>query len=273
MIAITPSLAAAFWLAAAGPVVAGEPASPPVPAAAANLKGCTQAEKDVLEAARKSASGRVGDVWLFKYAPASTPRPDDRLEAFTRYGKLFFGDDVFTPDAKGQSYDIEGAVWSMNHWLMPGMFNPECLPTMDAVKKYKPKSKAEESEVAEIARKVGRCGHKELPYPAFVERERGGKKKVYICDYFFHMVPEEQVRTLVHEASHQAGVREDLGETYCGGGINIRGHSDHPTMLGSYDCTHPCPGPGVNVAENWSAFMFCTWLTGDNAKSIGAKPD
>lgn len=68
---------------------------------------------------------------------------------------------------------------------------------------------------------------------------RGLRPPVVLCPAFFSSSPEEQIRTMVHEAAHIVGIGEPMGESYCG----------------VFDCQTSCGG--FYVADSWSHFVHC----------------
>lgn len=63
---------------------------------------------------------------------------------------------------------------------------------------------------------------------------------VHLCPSFFRSGPEQQVRTLVHEAAHLARIGEVEGESYCM----------------TFDCESAC-GAGFDAADSWSHYVHC----------------
>lgn len=77
------------------------------------------------------------------------------------------------------------------------------------------------------------CGNRE----AYV---RGLRPPIVLCPKFFRSSPEQQARTMVHEAAHLAGIGSaTLGESYCA----------------FYDCATSCGG--FNSADSWSHLVHC----------------
>lgn len=69
---------------------------------------------------------------------------------------------------------------------------------------------------------------------------RDNRVPVYLCPSFFSASSEQQIRTMIHEAAHLAGIGEaSAGESYCG----------------IYDCETSCGG--FNVADSWAHFVNC----------------
>ena len=68
----------------------------------------------------------------------------------------------------------------------------------------------------------------------------GSRPPVHLCPSFFASGPEQQVRTLVHEAAHLARIGEAEGESYCM----------------TFDCEAGC-GPGFEAADSWSHYVHC----------------
>jgi hypothetical protein len=74
---------------------------------------------------------------------------------------------------------------------------------------------------------------------------------ISLCPKFFKNTAEEQVKTMVHESAHLAGIRV-AGEQYCNMG---------------FSCGEPCPGTSpyyYSHADNWAQFVHCAG---------GRKPD
>jgi hypothetical protein len=68
----------------------------------------------------------------------------------------------------------------------------------------------------------------------------GNRPPVHLCPAFFRSSREQQVRTLVHEAAHLAGIGEVEGESYCV----------------VFDCQGRC-GSGFEAADSWSHYVHC----------------
>ena len=68
----------------------------------------------------------------------------------------------------------------------------------------------------------------------------GNRLPIHLCTRFFKSTPEEQVRTLIHEAAHAAGIGEPGAESY----------------FALYDCGF---GTSDNwlVADAWSRYIHC----------------
>jgi len=64
------------------------------------------------------------------------------------------------------------------------------------------------------------------------------KPPIVLCPAFFASSPEEQIRTMVHESAHRAGIGKPDGEGYC-------------TF---FDYSGPCPG-GFDAADSWAQFV------------------
>jgi len=87
--------------------------------------------------------------------------------------------------------------------------------------------------------------------PAYVI---GNKRPIVLCPRFFSMSPEDQIRTMVHESAHVAGIGQPKGEGYCI----------------EFDCKTACPGD-FNAADSWSHYVHC--LSGQSADvPIASKP-
>ena len=61
---------------------------------------------------------------------------------------------------------------------------------------------------------------------------------IVLCPAFFSSSPEEQIRTMVHESAHVAGIGHPKGEGYCA----------------VFDYSGPCPG-GFDSADSWAQFV------------------
>lgn len=61
---------------------------------------------------------------------------------------------------------------------------------------------------------------------------------IVLCPAFFSSSSEEQIRTMVHESAHVAGIGQPKGEGYCA----------------VFDYSGPCPG-GFDSADSWAQFV------------------
>jgi hypothetical protein len=69
---------------------------------------------------------------------------------------------------------------------------------------------------------------------------RGLRPPVILCPTFFNNSPEQQARTMIHEAAHLARIGgADLGESYCV----------------DFDCVTSCGG--FDSADSWAHFVHC----------------
>lgn len=68
----------------------------------------------------------------------------------------------------------------------------------------------------------------------------GHRPPVHLCPTFFTSGFEQQVRTLVHESAHVAGIGQVEGESYCV----------------TFDCQGGCGG--FEAADSWSHYVHCT---------------
>jgi hypothetical protein len=69
---------------------------------------------------------------------------------------------------------------------------------------------------------------------------RGLRPPIVLCPAFFSDGPEQQIRTMIHEAAHLARIgRAALGESYCV----------------DFDCTTSCGG--FDSADSWAHFVHC----------------
>jgi Domain of unknown function (DUF4157) len=120
---------------------------------------------------------------------------------------------------------VRDIVGSMRNYLLPG------LQTVQAT--------ASDPE----------CGNRE----AYV---RGLRPPIVLCPKFFRSSPEQQARTMVHEAAHLAGIGSaTLGESYCA----------------FYDCATSCGG--FHSADSWAHFVHClSGQTPDRPPPIVARP-
>jgi hypothetical protein len=93
------------------------------------------------------------------------------------------------------------------------------------------------------------CGNRE----AYV---RGLRPPIVLCPKFFRSGPEQQARTMVHEAAHLARIGSaTLGESYCA----------------FYDCQTSCGG--FDSADSWSHFVHClSGQTPDRPPPIVGRP-
>jgi Domain of unknown function (DUF4157) len=93
------------------------------------------------------------------------------------------------------------------------------------------------------------CGNRE----AYV---RGLRPPVVVCPKFFRSSPEQQARTMVHEAAHLARIGSaTVGESYCA----------------FYDCQTSCGG--FDSADSWSHFVHClSGQTPDRPPPIVGRP-
>lgn len=92
----------------------------------------------------------------------------------------------------------------------------------------------------------------------------GLRPPVHLCPSFFRSGFEQQVRTLVHEAAHMAGIGEVEGESYCM----------------TFDCQSGC-GAGFDAADSWSHYVHClsnqradqaTTITGGQRSGAPGRP-
>jgi hypothetical protein len=61
-----------------------------------------------------------------------------------------------------------------------------------------------------------------------------------LCPAFFKQGPEEQIRTLIHESAHLAGIgKADTAESYC--------------VI--FNCEQSCGG--FESADSWGQFVHC----------------
>jgi hypothetical protein len=82
---------------------------------------------------------------------------------------------------------------------------------------------------------------------------RGFRPPVVLCPAFFRSTPEEQTRTMVHEAAHLARIGEPMGESYCA----------------VFDCESSCGG--FDVADSWAHLVHClSGRTPDKPETITA---
>ena len=68
---------------------------------------------------------------------------------------------------------------------------------------------------------------------------RGLRPPIVLCPAFTRAGPEQQARTMVHEAAHLAGIGEAIGESYCM----------------DFDCESSCGG--FDVADSWAHLVHC----------------
>lgn len=69
---------------------------------------------------------------------------------------------------------------------------------------------------------------------------RGLRPPIVLCPAFFSETPEQQIRTMVHEAAHLARIgTANLGESYCV----------------DFDCQTSCGG--FDSADSWSHYVHC----------------
>lgn len=78
---------------------------------------------------------------------------------------------------------------------------------------------------------------KERKFTAYVV---GHRPPIHLCPRFFTSGPEQQIRTLVHESAHLAGIGQSEGESYCV----------------TFDCQGGCGG--FEAADSWSHYVHCT---------------
>jgi hypothetical protein len=177
--------------------------------------GGTQPKVDpVIEAARSAAfvrvlmaRDRVGG--LGPGAPndpqTGTPMPDinayENQQKARRYASLFF---EWPNPNMDQVHDILGSMMTA---LSPGM------------------------PVTRAAATDPNCGTR----AGYVTDH---KPPIVLCPAFFTSTPEEQIRTMVHESAHRAGIGQPNGEGYCA----------------VFDYSGPCPG-GFDSADSWAQFV------------------
>jgi hypothetical protein len=71
---------------------------------------------------------------------------------------------------------------------------------------------------------------------AYVMGHRG---PIHLCPAFFASSHEQQVRTLIHESAHLAGIGQPDGESYCA----------------TFDCQTVCGG--FEAADSWAHYVHC----------------
>lgn len=67
----------------------------------------------------------------------------------------------------------------------------------------------------------------------------GQKPPILLCPHFFNESTEAQIRHLIHESAHAAGIGKAKGESYCV----------------DYTCATSCGG--VNAADSWAHYVNC----------------
>ncbi len=87
---------------------------------------------------------------------------------------------------------------------------------------------------------------------------RGFRIPIVLCDGFFNSSPEQQIRTMIHEAAHLQGIGEaSVGEGYCQ----------------FFDCQSSCPG-GFDSADSWAHYVHClTEQTPDQPPTLIGNPN
>ncbi|MDB5014951.1 MAG: hypothetical protein JWQ25_3153 [Daejeonella sp.] len=68
----------------------------------------------------------------------------------------------------------------------------------------------------------------------------GNRLPIHLCNRFFRSTPEQQTRTLIHEAAHAAGIGEPTGETY----------------FPIFDCS-ASQADNWLVADAWARYIHC----------------
>jgi hypothetical protein len=69
---------------------------------------------------------------------------------------------------------------------------------------------------------------------------RGLRPPIVLCPAFFSSTPEQQIRTMIHEAAHLARIgNASLGESYCV----------------DFDCETSCGG--FDAADSWAHYVHC----------------
>jgi|GEM_PF-1254729 len=72
----------------------------------------------------------------------------------------------------------------------------------------------------------------------------GNRPPMHTCNKFFKMTPDEQVKTLLHEAAHAVGIGQPGAEAYIFG----------------FDCNNPTLG-SFDTADSWAYFILCASYT------------
>jgi Lysine-specific metallo-endopeptidase len=67
----------------------------------------------------------------------------------------------------------------------------------------------------------------------------GHRPPIHLCPAFFASSTEQQVRTLIHESAHLAGIGQPDGESYCA----------------VFDCQTNCGG--FESADSWAQYVHC----------------
>ena len=85
---------------------------------------------------------------------------------------------------------------------------------------------------------------------------RGFRPPIILCPAFFNDTPEQQIRTMIHEAAHLARIASaGLGESYC--------------VI--FDCETSCGG--FDSADSWAQFVHClSGRTPDQPTVIQGQP-
>ena len=68
----------------------------------------------------------------------------------------------------------------------------------------------------------------------------GNRVPIHLCNRYFNMSEEQQIRTLIHESAHAVGIGESEGETY----------------FPIYDCTYS-EDDNWMVADAWARYIHC----------------
>lgn len=201
----------------------GQPQPPPPPPPVAPVAP-TQQQATVIENARGPAAIRTQTA-LFRLrgtvppGPAGRPDPGEMMRRRARaLARVMFNWDNPNMD------QVEEIVSSM----VSRLINPQVMVA---------------------GRNDPECGNR----AAYV---RGLRPPIILCPTFFSDTPEQQIRTLIHEAAHLARIGSaTLGESYC--------------VI--FDCETSCGG--FDSADSWAQFVHClSGQTPDQPTVIQGQP-
>jgi hypothetical protein len=166
-------------------------------------------QQPVIEAARRAAAVRT-QLALFRLSGIAPPSPSGSMDA-----------------AIEAQMRAKALAQVMFEWDEPNMEQiTEVVSSMV-------NSLTSRTSVMVAGRADPECGNRE----AYV---RGHRPPIVLCRAFFRSGPEQQTRTMIHEAAHLARIGSGaLGESYCV----------------DFDCTTSCGG--FESADSWAHFVHC----------------
>lgn len=185
-------------------------ARPSAPAPSPPSRVPTAAERRLIDAARGAAAVRT-QVAHFRTAGIGPSPPDRR-------------DDIA---ASEQRLRVTQLATRMFDW------DPPNIDQIDEILGHMIGALAPGADIQVAGARDPACGARS-GYVA------GHRPPIVLCPGFFSESAEQQIRTLVHEAAHVAGIgNAALGESYCA----------------IFDCEHGCGG--FDSADSWAQYVHC----------------